>query len=74
MAELAPPAKLGSSPDPVMVMFLAHPASRSIQPSPIPADEPVERCFRVLRNPNEVNNVNLNNRQRTRTFQEPGLS
>jgi hypothetical protein len=72
MGELAPPAKLGSSPDPVMVMFLAHPSPRSIQPSSIPADEPVERCFRVLRNPNEVNNVNLNNRQRMRSISRAG--
>ena len=74
MAELASPADFGSSSDPAMVIFQAHVPHDSIQRSPIPADEPIGQRFQALRNPNEVNNVTLNNRQRIGSFQDPGLS
>jgi hypothetical protein len=73
-AEFALPANLGSSQDPPKVLSQAHMPHNSTQPFPISADEPVGQHFQVLRNPNEVNNVNLNNRQRIGSLSRDGLS
>lgn len=74
MAELAHHALVGSSHDPTRVSVQARRPSNSIQPSLIPADEPVGQRFQVVRNPNEVNNVNLNNRHRIGSISRAGLS
>ncbi len=74
MAEIGPAANLGSSPAPLKVLFRPPRSPDSTQLSPIFADEPVGQRLQVLRNPNEVNNVNLHNRRRIGTISRASLS